>query len=78
MREGVQDVTGAPSNLYCEKAGVLNVESVKSCFEQRSTRQWADILLLHKSNLVVVTSDVKLNLQLEASNKYFNIYILEK
>jgi hypothetical protein len=79
MRDDVRDHSGAISNLYCQISNYeVTVGGVKECFEKRSTKQWVDILELHNSNLVVVTSDIKLNIELEASNKYFSIYKVEK
>mgnify|MGYP000067650426 CR=1 FL=1 len=78
MRDDGRDTTGAFSNLYCQQSEVFNIGNVKKCFENRSVKQWADILESHNSNLIVVTSDIKLNIKLEASNKYFSIYKVEK
>jgi len=78
MRDDVRDTSGVLSNLYCQQSELFNKGNVKKCFENRSVKEWADILESHNSNLVVVTSDIKLNIKLEASNKYFSIYKVEK
>ena len=78
MREDVRDISGASSNLYCQISGygdvALTSDTAKKCFKERSTNQWRDILVNHNANIVVVTNDTKLNMELVASNKYFSIY----